>query len=97
MWLLVIVDNLDLPGVAITPNKADTPLFVDTNAMLPKLAATKSFQPVAGRDLQIIDATSGVDCKQLGTSPLLDLCGQPANRIASEDGRSALTGKALDH
>jgi len=50
----VIVDNLDLPGVAITPDEADTPLLVDANAMLPKSVATKGFQPVAGRDPQII-------------------------------------------
>ena len=44
-----------------------------------------------------IEAASRVDCKQLGTSTLLDLRGQPANGIACEDGRCALTGKALDH
>ena len=93
----MIVDNLDLPGVTVTPNDVDTPLLVDANAMLPKSVVTKSFQPVAGRYPQIIEAASRVDCKQLGTSTLLDLRGQPANGIACEDGRCALTGKALDH
>ena len=93
----MIVDDLDLPSVAITPDKADTPLLVDANAMVPKSVATKSFQPVARRDSQIIKATSRIDCKQPGTGPLLDLHGEPANSIASEDSRSALTGKGFDH
>ena len=72
-------------------------MLVDANAMLPKSVATKSFQPVAGRDPQIIEAASRIDCKQLGTGPLLDLHGEPANSIANEDSRSAFTGEGLDH
>jgi len=65
--------------------------------MLPESVAAKSFQPVAGRHPQIIEAGSRVDRKQLGTSPALDRSGQPTNGIAREDGCSALAGKALDH
>ena len=69
MQLLMIVENLDLPCVAITPGKADTPLLVDANAMFPKSVAAKSFQPVAGRDPQIIEAASRINRKQPGTGP----------------------------
>ena len=94
---LVIVDNLNLPCVAIAPDETNAPLLVDANAMLPKSVATRSFEPVAGRDPQIIEASGRVDRNQFGPSPLLDLHGQPANGIACEDGRNAFTGKALDH
>ena len=81
----MIVENLDVPGVAITPDETEPPFLVDANAMLAKPIATKSFQPVAGRDPQIVEAASRVDCDQPGPGPLLDLRGQPTPR------RTALT------
>lgn len=97
MWLLVIVNNLDVPGIAITPVETNAPLRVDANAMLPKPVPAKNFQPVAGRDPQVIEATSRINRDQLGASPLLDLQGQSANGMACKDGRRILAGKALDH
>ena len=82
MWLLVTVNDLDLPGIAITPGEANAPLRVGANAVLPKPAPAKNFQPVAGRDPQVIEATGRIDHDQLGTSPLLDLRGQSANGMA---------------
>ena len=93
----MIIDNVDLPSVSITPNETNAPLVVDANAMLPGAVASKNFEPVAGRDPQVIKAASRVDCHQLGPSPLLDLSGQAADGITSEDSRGAFTGKALDH
>ena len=97
MQLLAIVDYLDLPSVAITPDETDPPLLVDANAMLPKPVAAKGLQTVAGRYPQIVETASRVDCNQPGPSPFLDLHGQPANGMACEDGRRALACKALDH
>ena len=97
MWLLVIVNNLDLPGIAITQGETNAPLRVDANAMLPKPVPAQNFQPVAGRDPQVIEVTSRVNRDQFGTSPLLNLRGQSANGMACEDGRSVLAGKTLDH
>lgn len=97
MQLLVIVDYLDLPGVAITPDETDPPSLVDANAMLPKPVAAKGLRTVAGRYPQIVETASRVDCNRPGPSPFLDLHGQPANGMACEDGCRALAGKALDH
>lgn len=58
MWLLVMVNILDFPGIAITPGEAKAPMRVDANAMLPKPVSAKNVQPVAGRDPQVIEATS---------------------------------------
>ena len=83
MQLLVIVENLGVPGVAITPDETEPSLLVDANAMLAKPVATKSFQPVAGRDPQIVETASRVDCNQPGPGTLLDLRGQPAKMAAA--------------
>ena len=93
----MIVNDLDLPYVAIAPDETYAPLLIDANAVLPKSVATKHFQPVAGRNSQIIETASRVDRNQLGPSPLLDLHGYPSNGVACKDGRSALAGKTLDH
>src|ERR1700737_3339506 len=46
--LLVVVDQLDVPGAAGTPREADAPLVVDADAVLAGAAAGQLFEPVAG-------------------------------------------------
>ena len=55
MSLLMIVNNLNFPGIAITPGETDVPLRVDANTMLPKPIAAENFQPIAERNPQVID------------------------------------------
>ena len=76
----MIVDYLDLPGVAITPDETDPPLLVDANAMLTKSVAAKGLQTVAGRDPRIIETASRVDCNRPGPSPFIEIGGQARER-----------------
>ena len=55
----------------IGPAEADPPLVVDPNAVLPRPAAFQAFQPVAGRDPQIVETRRSVKGKKL--SPRLPL------------------------
>lgn len=50
---LVIVYDFHVMGVVLAPNKADTPLIVDADAVLPDPIAFQNFQSVAGRRPQI--------------------------------------------
>lgn len=93
----MMVHDLDSPGIAVAPDETDAPLIVDANAVLPDSAASKGFQSVAGRDPQVVEAASSVDCNQLCPGSLLDLRRQPANGMPCEDGRGAFAGETLYH
>jgi len=47
-WL-VIVDNLDIVGIAVVPAKTEPPLVVDANAVLALSVGSQWLQPVPGR------------------------------------------------
>ena len=93
----MVVDNLDLPCFAIAPGETDTPLFVDTNAVLPAAVAPQRLKPVAGRRPQIVKSACGLKRQEFRPRPLLDPHWQAANGMAREDDRATLVGEALDH
>ena len=93
----MVVDDLDLPGIAVAPYETDAPLLVDANAVLPPAVAPQGFQPVAGRRPQIFEPSGRLDRQEPGPRPPLDLHGQAANGMARENGCGALVGEALDH
>lgn len=45
----MIINDLDIKGIIITPDKAHAPLVVHSNAMLPLPVMAQCFEPVAGR------------------------------------------------
>jgi hypothetical protein len=61
----VVVGDLDLVGVAVGETKADSPLVVDGNRMLPCPLSRERVKPVAWRDLEIIKPSRQVDVLQL--------------------------------
>ncbi len=48
----MIVGNLHLAG-RIPPDKADAPLLIDADTVLPRPIASQFFQSIAGRQMQI--------------------------------------------
>ena len=92
----MVVDDLDVVGVAFRPPEADAPLIVDANAVLSLSIATERFQAVAWRRAQEIKGVSGVDQEQLslGLSPNCEpLAGTPAR----EERLGRTVAEALDH
>jgi hypothetical protein len=49
----VIVDDLNVVGVAVFPTETDSPPFVDPNAMLPSTSIRELLQAIAGRNPQV--------------------------------------------
>jgi hypothetical protein len=49
------VDNLDVIRITLIPNKAHSPLIVDSNAVLPLSIPTQGFQAVSRRNPEIIE------------------------------------------
>jgi hypothetical protein len=52
----MIVDDLDVIGIALLPAKADPPLPIDTNAELPVAIAGQGLQPIARQTPQIVQS-----------------------------------------
>ena len=51
----MVVDNLGVIDVTITPHKADTPAVIDPNAILSRSIPYQLFQPIGRGNLQIIE------------------------------------------
>ena len=54
--LSVIIDDLDIMGPIGIPDETDTPLFIDSYAVLAVPIAFQALKPIAGRPPQILDA-----------------------------------------
>lgn len=93
----MVIDDLDVPGFAVSPNEANAPLLVDPNAVLSLPVAAQGFQAIAGRRPQIVNLLCRIDCDKLRARSPLDLPWQITNGVAGEDRRGAFVGEALDH
>lgn len=60
----MIIDDLDIEGVARFEPEADAPLVVDTNAPLSLSLALERFEPVARRHSQVFDSSRGVQHRE---------------------------------
>jgi hypothetical protein len=60
----MVVDDFNVVGVAMLPDKADPPLIVDAYAVLTRAVALQGFQPVTRRYAQILDAPSPVEVEK---------------------------------
>jgi hypothetical protein len=61
----MVIGNLNLEGIAITPYEADTVLVVDPDAMLSCTVTLERFQSIAGENRQIREQKSGMDLHEL--------------------------------
>jgi len=68
----VIVHNFDLVGVAFAPTKADSPLVIDADAVLPLSVALESFKPIARRHSYLPQVCGCVQRQQFASSVALD-------------------------
>lgn len=93
----MVIDDLDVPGFAVSPDEADAPLLVDPNAVLSLPVIAQSFQAIAGRRPQIVESLRRIDCDKLRARSPLDLRWQITDGVAGEDRRGAFVGEALDH
>ena len=78
----MVIDDLDVPGFAVSPNEANAPLLVDPNAVLSLPVAAQGFQAIAGRRPQIVNLLCRIDCDKLRARSPLDLPWQITNGVA---------------
>jgi hypothetical protein len=77
---LVIIHNLRFVRVPFPPNKTETPLVVDPNAVLPLPVAAQCLQPIPRRRCQIAQFRGAIQLPQLASPNLLD-CPKAAARL----------------
>ena len=73
----MIVGDLDIPGCAISPYKAEPPLIVDANAVLALTIAAQSLQTITGRHPQIVQLPGGITGQKLRAGAPLNLHRSP--------------------
>jgi len=93
----VVVTELDLIGIAVFKAEADAPLVIYRDRVLSATIAFERMQPIAGRDLQVVDPSGGIDLLQLAHSSC-DHVRRHAFRFAGQVQLLRLRiGERLDH
>jgi hypothetical protein len=76
----MIIDNLYIEGVAAFEAKTQPPLIVDANAPLTEPIMLQGFQLIGRRQMQILDASSGIQlCEPHVCTP--DNLGRKTSRL----------------
>jgi len=92
----VIIYDFDVVRVAAAPAKTDTPLAIDSDAVLAFPIAFECFQPIARWNEQILQANSCVQHAQLRQGDLLNALRQSAGELAVPNLFGFAVAKACD-
>jgi hypothetical protein len=87
--VLVVIHNLNVMRIAVTPGEADPPLIVDPNAVCPGAITPEQFKLVSRRYPKILQAPCLMEVQELPPrSPLDGL--KSTNQAVLKERRSAL-------
>ena len=93
----MVVSDLDLESIAITPRKAYAPLVIDADAVLTHAATFELLETVAGWLCQVRERTGSVDDEKLSCCGAKDRWRKMPRSLAAEDRLSILVREGLDH
>lgn len=93
----MVVHNFNVKGIAILPDKADAPLFVNADTVLPGSVSFQGFQPVSRRHAQIVYGSGIVNHFQFAQGRTLNVAGQARDPEPIEQGFTCFIGKGFDH
>jgi hypothetical protein len=79
------------------PPKADSPLIVNSNAMLTLSVAGELLEPVSGWNEQVLQRFGRVQHQELTQSRALQLDGKCLDPLSTKDLRRSLIAEALNH
>jgi hypothetical protein len=80
----VVVNDLDLESLGVSPSKTDAPLIVDPNAVLPFAVSRERLQPIAWNGRQIGQRRRRMDMIELSFRNASDLLELSA-KLSTED------------
>jgi hypothetical protein len=92
----VVIDDFDVVGVTLEPDKTKTPLIVYANAVLCLSFALQCFQPVSRQSRKCPDVRSSIQQIQLPQGLSLNRF-ESEHRLAVKKPLSVRTAKGTDH
>ena len=93
----MVIYYFDLMSIPFVPDKANSPLMVDSNAVLAIPISRKGLQPVPGRHSQVIDASGVVQKNQPHLRTPLKFGMELADTPTLGDGLGVPVPVAADH
>jgi len=74
----MIINDLNVVSISFSKTKANSPLIVDRNGVLPRPPSSHCMKPVAGRHSQILQARSKIDILEPSDGSSEDLRRKPS-------------------
>ena len=93
----MIINDFDLLGSAIAPDKANSPLVVDADAVLTGPASFQRLEAITWRWRQICQLFRLMDQPQLALRHALNVRAQAPRETSMEQGLGIATGEGADH
>ena len=93
----MVIDDLHLFRASLGPAKADPPLLVDPDAMLPSPPAFERLELVAGWNPQVLQPSGDMHHRQLAAHHAEQVAGQLARHLPLEDFLRLFAGETPDH
>lgn len=93
----MVINQFDVEGITVSPNEANSPLIVDSNAVLSRTIAIQGFKAAAGRNGQRFEPGGSVDLKDFSECNPLHIRAKPLYRAPLEDRFGMTIVKPPDH
>jgi hypothetical protein len=92
----MIIHNFDIVHITTLPSKANSPLIIDTDAVLPLPVAFQRFKLIAGRLPQILECSGTMQIEKLAPRlPFKDL--KTSNTKIIKESSGVATLDRFDH
>jgi hypothetical protein len=81
----VVVHNLDIGRAGRGPEEADSPLFINADAVLAGTVASKSFEMVSVGNAQIVQTNGGMEQEEFAPHHRHEILRETPRRLAVKD------------
>jgi hypothetical protein len=92
----MVINDLDVVDISLSPGEANPPLVIDPDTMLPLAVAFQGLEPVAWRDLQVLERFGAMEIQELPPRDSLK-APKPRDLQVSKQGFSVPGSKGADH
>jgi len=93
----VVIDDLDIVGIAISPHEADPRAVVDAYRVLTRAISRTFLETVPWRCAKVLDRLCGIDHRELPLGDSLDLHREPRHPLSGEHARRVPIAEGPDH
>jgi hypothetical protein len=92
----VVIDDFNLVRVTTSPDKTNSILIIDSNAVLPVTGSAQLFKPISRGHAQVAYVHSGMQHQQLGICPPKQISRYKIRAVALKNCLRTLTGPCSD-